>query len=256
MKRKFLIPAISILLLSLFSCKKYPPVVIPDNRVPKGMLLKEWRATSSLIPERTYQFYYNKRNEVDSIYLRQKGIAVLYRVTYKSNGRIDNVTESEDGFGVGLVNNYRYNQQGLITHYDWNWNDHFGTTGVIPVDIGYGEGIVTVRYNTIVHTFTFNSAQDITHMKNNTDRPFDGGFIYDQGINPLFYVRNLYAIMIDLSPYYYEYMLAKHNFLTKSYGDGYTVNYTNTYDQKNRMIRRDFVNQRFLDTQSFYYTYY
>ncbi|NML38786.1 hypothetical protein HHL17_16380 [Chitinophaga sp. G-6-1-13] len=264
MKRKSFIPTVLCMLCCTFlfnACKKYPPVV-PDNNVPNGRLLKTWQLTSSEAPVNTYFFYYNKKNTVDSITITQGNEYVFtYHVQRKSNGQIDKVTATEDtnkfsDFVYIIANNYKYNKDGLVTHYDYNGYDHFGNHHLLLIDISHELHKMTVRYNTIVHEFTFNDKLDVVHMKDNTHHPFDGTFNYDNGINPLFYVKEFYAIVVDLSPYYYEYMLPKHNASRKQYGDGYAVDYIHMYDNKGRLIRSDFTDIRHSGTQSFKYSYY
>ena len=234
----------------------------PGTHTPKEWLLKEWRQSSPKRPESAYFFYYNKKNAVDSIRLSLgSNFTFTYHVSRKDNGEIDTVTAIENSIAISnyvyiIANNYKYDKNGLITHYDYHAYDHFGNHFLQLVDIAYKGDQMKIKYNTIVHEFTFNKREDVVYMKNNTDRPFNGTFNYDNGINPLFYVRDLYAIVLDLSPYYYEYMLPKHNAVNRTNVDGYSVDFTNTYDNRGRIVNKDFTDTRFFGPQSFYYSYY
>ncbi|MBC9930038.1 hypothetical protein [Chitinophaga qingshengii] len=262
MKRKLLIPfVLPALCCILFfnACIKYPPIT-PDNNVPNDRLLKTWQLTSNEIPTNTYQFYYNNKKLVDSIVLSQGINFFTYRVHRKHNGQIDSVVATEylnkgSGHVYFVARNYQYSN-GLITHYDYHVYDNFGNHDVMLFDISHEQQKMTIRYNTIAHEFTFNDKQDVVRMRDNGDRPFNGTFSYNTGINPLFYARDLYAIITDLATYNYEYLLSKHNTVKKNYNDGYSVNYTHIYDDKGRLTRSDFKDVRHFGTQSFSYTYY
>lgn len=263
MKRKLLIPFVLFTLCctTLFNaCIKYPPIT-PDNNVPHDRLLKTWQLTSNEIPTSTYYFYYNNKKLVDSIVLTQGSNFFIYRVYRKQNGQIDSVTSTEHLNKLSprvyaIANNYKYNKDGLITHYDHHVYDIINTHFLMQFDIQYEQRKMTIKYNTIVHEFTFNDKQDVVRMKDNGDRPFDGTFSYNTGINPMFYVRDFYAITTDLATYNYEYLLSKHNTVKKNYNDGYSVTYTHTYDNKGRLTRTEFADKRHFGTQSFSYTYY
>jgi hypothetical protein len=263
MKKRSLILLVLALLnvVLLQRCKKDCPD-LPVNHIPKGQLLKEWRLTSPKMPTYTYLFYYNKKDAVDSIHVSMgDNYTFSYRVQRKSNGQINTVIAIENSVEISnhvyiIANNYKYNRNGLITHYDYHAYDHFGNHFLQLINIVYEGAKMSIKYNTIVHEFTFDNRSDIVHMKNNTTRPFDGTFDYDNSINPLFYVKDFYAILLDMSPYYYEYMLPKHNAIRRTYEDGYHVDYTNTYDNKGRLVGKDFTDTRMFGAQSFFYSYY
>lgn len=251
--------ALSVFLLP--GCKKdYDN--LPNTHIPKGWLLKEWRHTFPKMPANTYLFYYDKKGAVDSIrMLLGSDYTFTYRVKRKGNGEISTVTATENSIEISnhvyiLANNYKYDKNGLITHYDYHAYDHFGNHFLQLIDVTYKGDKMTIKYNTIVHEFTFNNREDVVYMKNNSHRPFTGTFDYDKNINPLFYVKDFFAIILDLSPYYYEYMLAKHNAVKKTYEDGYAVNFTNIYDGSGRLVKKDFTDTRIFGAQSFYYSYY
>jgi hypothetical protein len=234
------------------SCKR------SDSPFPGGNapLLKEWKITSTITPERSYLFYYNQQKTLDSVRLIENNheitkIAVKYR-----NGRLDSVINYVNGGEIeGFMTAYQYNDAGKVTQFTYvQWEG-----GKIPFTLvfyyTYTGDIVTLTWNTIVNRFRFNNQQDVEYITYNGNIPFDATFTFDNNLNPLAAVKDWYLISA-LESYLLEYILSKHNSVLKNYTDGNQAHYKNTYDQRKRLIRKELVDPRTNDTQTFRFYYY
>jgi hypothetical protein len=236
---------------SIAACKR------PDNPYPGANmpLLKEWKKTASDVPQRSYLFYYNPYKALDSVRIVESNIEITKTFVKYRNGRLDSVLNYVSGQLEGFLTGYQYDNYGrVIQFYYAPWEG-----GKIPFTqvfhYTYAGDTAILSWNTIVNHFRFNKQEDVQYISYKGDRPFEATFTFDKNLNPLAAIKDWYLISA-LEPYLLEYTLSKHNSVLKNYTDGYQARYTNTYNNKNRLIKKELVDPRSNVTQTFEFFYY
>jgi hypothetical protein len=257
MKKNFTYGLACLLLIA--SCKKFDGIPIPPNANEKEYTLKKM-----VHGTREYTFYYNKKRGLDSVGLTDIKDRAVYKIV-RRNERIDSVIFKRNGSTVWYNTNVQYNSKGNITQFS---NDGI-PPGPFPepVIITYNQDKVHsitkinnyLSYLSTYDTVTYNQQNDIVRWASAIPRSelVDvRDFTYDNKYNPLYFIEDL-LIVFSEDQFLWEFFLSQHNSLTQYFQlYNVTVNYQNTYDRKNRLIKKVF-NQRFnvnaLDSLTFQY---
>jgi hypothetical protein len=212
---------------------------VSARKAPSRLQLKEFKGYST-----RHVFYYNDRQNVDSIALYDGDYTVnTYHVRYNDRGtRIDTVVlinGGNDGEWISMHTGFHYDRKGRITQYTYYPN--------LPwEEPGYGAKTFTIAYdnrgrissvNGIL--FNYDRNNNLITLQNGTNTYT---YTHNNSLNPLYYVPNLFALIIEES--YWENILTQHNFEMKTYPVGSDENpgeseklYQYEYDSRNRVIR-------------------
>lgn len=258
MKKNFIYGLACLLLVA--SCKKMDGIPIPPGANEKEFTLKKL-----VHGTKEYTFYYNKKRGLDSVGLTDVKDKAVYKVVRRSNNRIDSVIFIRNGSAVWYNTNVQYDNAGNIIQFEYD--------GIPPgpfpepVIITYNQDKVHsitkinnyLSYLSTYDTVTYNQHNDIVRWASAIPRSelVDvRDFTYDTKYNPLYFIEDL-LIVFSEDQFLWEFFLSQHNSLTQYFQlYNVTVNYKNTYDRKNRLIKKVF-NQRFnanaLDSLTFQY---
>ena len=247
-----------ICLLLVASCKKFDGIPIPP-----GANEKEYTLKKLVHGTREYTFYYNKKRGLDSVGVTDVKDKAVYQIV-RNNNRIDSVIFIRNGSTVWYNTNVQYDNAGNIIQFE-----NIVVPGIPfpePVIITYNQDKVHsitkinvfLSFLSAYDTVTYNQQNDITRWSTVLPRStfLDvKNYTYDNKYNPLYFFEDLLVVFSE-EPFLWEFFLSQHNSLTKYYQlYDITVNYQNTYDRKNRLIKKVF-KERFdspLDSLTFQY---
>jgi hypothetical protein len=212
----------SLLLTILSGCSNEWEEIIGKKRIGKELKLKELIHNS-----RHYQFYYNKRGDVDSISVHEGTIHYVYSVVY-DGWRIDSVSTLDLGELVSIHNDFEYDKKKRITAFKYRYR----TEGV-PAD--YFEPRI-VTYDNKGRIASLNNSTFTYDANNNIATGFGASFTYDNYPNPLYFIDNLFAMVVE-EYFLWEFILSPHN-MTSRISGGSEITYDNEYDSHHRLIRK------------------
>lgn len=208
---------LALLFVVLFSsCTKED--FCPANAQPKNLRLKEM-----IWGERSYTFYYNQHNDVDSVRAEDKSDHYTYRVYYTGR-HIDSVALIDGGVALSTHTQFTYNGD-KITGYTYHWYTDppaFVNRTTFTYD-SKGRMATATRDGAPLLNITYGDSNNIRTMI------FAGNTYiytqYDSKLNPLYYVHNLFAIFTEESAIWQD-EFSQHN----TAGPG-IVNQYNALDQ-------------------------
>jgi hypothetical protein len=257
MKKNFTYGLACLLLIA--SCKK-----LEDLPIPPGANEKEYTLKKLVHGTQEYTFYYNKKHALDSVGITDVKDKAVYRIVRRNN-RIDSVIFKRNGSTLWYNTNVQYDSEGNITRFE----NHaippqpFPEPGIITYDQGKVHTITLINtylsFQSKYDTVTYNQKNDIIRWASAIPRSTMvdvRDYTYDNKYNPLYFIDDL-LIVFSEEQFLWEFFLSQHNSLTQYFRlYNVTVNYQNTYDRKNRLIKKVF-NQRFdanaLDSLTFQY---
>jgi hypothetical protein len=199
----------------------------------KLKIIRAWRQLTLkefVMAGRHYELYYNRSGDVDSIVAHEgTSLRYVYSVVYTA-GRIDSVMTVNNGVVESIHDDFVYDDRGRITSYNY----YFRLEGTpedlaFPTTITYdAQGRVTSINN---NTFTYDNHRNMV-------AGFGATYTYDRGLNPFYFVNNLFPIMVE-ETFIAEHVLSKHNFTSKIDANGNTVRFNNVYDSRKRLISQN-----------------
>lgn len=197
-------------------------------------LANKAKLKSFVISGRTYELYYNKRGNIDSVVATQGPSRYIYSVTY-THGLIDSVLTISNQV-ESKNDDFVYDSERRITSYNY----YFVMDGP-----PYYPFPTTITYDSFGNIQTINSDSFTYDRRHNMISGFGATYTYDNGLNPFYRVKNLFPIMVE-EPFIARSVLSKHNATSRTDANGNTVYITNVYDSQNRLISNGSV-------QFFYY---
>jgi len=180
----------------------------------KNLLLKQMT-----LEGRTYTFYYNRRGDVNLVQIAGDA-NYSYHVTY-SGSRISLVELVDGGETLATNSNFTYHGNN-ITGYDYQWladGPEFKTTFTFEYD-NKGRIITQKRTGVTELTITYDAANNVRSWNNILYSS------YDNELNPLYYVNNLFAIFVE-EPFIWEYAFSQHNL----------TSIANEYNSANQLVK-------------------
>jgi hypothetical protein len=201
-------------------------------------------------PPRQYRFVYAANGNLDSI-VAAGGVNYVYRVYYKGS-HLDSVILVQDNRIVSTVRDFQY-KGNLITSYNYYnriGNQPFPT--VYSVEYDKQKRIITIQTHFLntwqePKRFTYDANDNVVSMNNAT-------YVYDDQLNPLHLVPDLFAIMFE-EQWIWEFALSLHNSVSKTYSNGQLVQYQNQYNDSGQLVGKKFfdTNSNGNNTHSFTY---
>jgi hypothetical protein len=234
--------------LVLFSCKKenidlqnniLADVATAANRTAKKALPKRiWHAYGSYTM--TWDFFYNKRGEVDSIdQLVESFYYGQWRMGYKvyySGPRIDSVTRTQWGYPMDILQNIKYDN-GLIVEADLYLARIFNNPPV-KWKIEYDKKKRPLN-SPLGEQFYYNEKGQLTSYTHPISPVLNSSFISDSKDNPMHQIPNLNIILLNE----YETAMAwynPNNVTLIKYTNGVNVEVNNTFDYFGKLIVKSY----------------
>jgi hypothetical protein len=267
---------LGVLMATLVACQK--EIIPPKDEAiasEEGKILHD-DASARKIPSRyqlaefiyysvRYRLYYNQKQNVDSIELfyPYRPDPITYRVHFKDRGtRMDTVILIVDGEWISRHTNFHYDKKGRITQYTYYPNlpwEEDPNAYAKTYTITYDNKDRVTSINGVL--FTYDRNDDLVQIQNGPDTY---SFTYSNAspVNPLHYVPNLFAIMIEEHGVW-EFTISKHNPEVKIYPPGSEENpgdsekiYRYDYDSRHRVTRMyPYWNGFGEPTEDFYFYY-
>ncbi|HWI93766.1 MAG TPA: hypothetical protein VNT20_20935 [Flavisolibacter sp.] len=249
MKRKFLSKTASYALLSagiLIACQKEQLQIISADATgtlssvrpqaiakTHGLILKSFSHSN-----RTYHLQYSPNGLLDSIIVTGRH-PYVYRVRYKGT-HLDSVLLVDGGRSVSVHRNFGY-KGNMITSYDYYdrlYNVPYPWTYTFTFD---GQkrmtGFERWHYKQMVNhsEFSYDAADNIVTW--NDFSYFGGNYTYDNQLNPLHLVPDLFAIMIE-DQWVTEYSFSAHNSVTHTFFSGGGLSFQNQYNIDGQLLAK------------------
>lgn len=206
---------------------------------------------------RQYHFMYTPNGRLDSIVVSQTSMHYTYNVFYKGS-RIDSVHLEQNGIIVSTVTNFQY-KGNLITGFDYFdrlRNQPYPTHYAITYDQQKRISSIDRMSSTIVEDhkeFTYD-VNDNLIVWNETGFLKYATFTYDEKLNPLHFIPELFAIMFE-EQWIWEYSFSLHNSITETYLNGPTVTYQNQYNNSGQIVSKVFTDINSNEVNTFSFTY-
>ena len=199
---------------------------------------------------RQYQFVYSPNGSLDSIVVTGMPNYV-YRVFYKGS-HLDSVILVQDNRIVSTVRDFQY-KGSLITAFFY-----FDRINNYPFPWMYSFGYDNQKRITVIErTFrnTLEYSRDYTYDGNDNIINGNGaGYTYDNELNPLHLVPDLFAIMFE-EQWVWEFVLSLHNSVSKTYSAGPVVLYQNLYNNSGQLVGKRFYDNGQSGNNAFSFTY-
>ncbi|HEX5667309.1 MAG TPA: hypothetical protein VFX73_00830 [Chitinophagaceae bacterium] len=230
--------------LSLLSCKKenidLPGKLLTDaasasNKNSKKVLPKRiWHAYLHYVD--TWDFFYNKRGEVDSIDLLIESsyygqLKMGYKVYY-SGSRIDSVTRTYWGDPWDILRNIKY-ENGLIVEADLYPARIFNNPPV-KWKLEYDNKKRPLN-SPIGERFYYDDKGNLISYTHPVVLYYNASYESDNKENPMHRIPNLNIIMLNETQTAAKWY-NPHNVTTITFDDGQKVNLENTYDYMGNLI--------------------
>jgi len=175
----------------------------------------------------------------------------IYRVFYKGS-HLDSVILVQDNRIVSTVRDFQY-KGNLITGFYY-----FDRINNYPFPWMYSFGYDNQkRITTIKRSFrnTLEYSREYTYDSNDNIISGNGaGYTYDDELNPLHLVPDLFAIMFE-EQWVWEFVLSLHNSVSKTYSAGPVVLYQNLYNGSGQLIGKRFYDNGQSGNNAFSFTY-
>lgn len=212
----------------LFSCS-------PDQEItPFNDSATSMSAVSQLMGfnanGRQYNFYYNGDNLVDSIAVGDP-VIYTYIVSYNDQA-IESVNLRDGGEIVATNDQFTFDKKGNITSYRYTFFLPDLEEGISQtVDVTYDK---RGRISNLTGPITYDNQSNITLWQQGS---FSSQYSYEKSINPLYGVENLFVMLVE-ETYYWDYILSKHNSITKVTNGGTPIEFVNEYDKRKRLVSK------------------
>ena len=201
---------------------------------------------------RTYSFYYAPNGRVDSVIVTGDE-EYAYRAAYKGN-HLDSVVLIHDGLIESVNRNFQYKGDLIVgfdyflriynSIYPWNLSVTYDDQKrIVSIDRSY-QGKVESH-----NVWTYNDRDDVVNILGLYGG--DGSFTYDNKLNPLHFVPNLFVLFVE-EPYIWEYTFSLHNSISKTISGGRTKTYVNQYNDAGQLTRKTLIDYR---NVTFFFTY-
>lgn len=201
---------------------------------------------------RTYHFNYSANGILDSITVTG-AFPYVYRIWYKGS-HLDSVTLFDRGHIVSTNRNFEY-KGNLITAFDY-FDRMDNAPFAASISIAYDENrrIVSVERGYPNYTVgriqcSYNANDDVIQWNDFIGNNFT--YSYDDGMNPLHVVPDLFAIMVE-ETWIWEYSFSLHNSVRKTNSKGQATTYQNQYNSSGQLVGKLFSDH----SNSFSFTYY
>lgn len=199
---------------------------------------------------RQYRFVYSPNGSLDSIVVTGTPNYV-YRVSYKGS-HLDSVILVQDNRIVSTVRDFQY-KGNLIT--DFNYFDRIDH---VPFPWLYSFGYDNQKRITSVKR-SFRNVLEYTRVYSYdaNDNMISGNgasYTYDDELNPLHLVPDLFAIMFE-EQWVWEFALSLHNSVSKTYSAGPVVLYQNLYNSSGQLVGKRFYDNGQSGNNSFSFSY-
>ena len=259
-QKTFLYATLIFLLFS--SCQKeklqsldsQPNGTVSTNRVQaiarsNDLVVQTFTRVTSGSP-RQYRFIYSPNGVLDSIVVTGMPIYV-YRVFYKGS-HLDSVILVQDNRIVSTVRDFQY-KGNLITGFYY-----FDRINNYPFPWMYSFGYDNQKRITVIERSfrnTLEYSREYTYDGN--DNIINGNgvvYTYDNELNPLHLVPDLFAIMFE-EQWVWEFVLSLHNSVSKTYSAGPAVLYQNLYNSSGQLVGKRFYDNGQSGNNAFSFTY-
>jgi len=223
-----------------------PQAIARSNDLVVQTFTRAWPGNSP----RQYRFVYASNGSLDSIVVTGTPNYV-YRVFYKGS-HLDSVILVQNNRTVSTVRDFQY-QGNLITGFHY-----FDRINNFPFPWTYSIGYDNQKRTSVIERSYLNNLQyrkEFLYNANDNIISSNGAiYTYDDELNPLHLVPDLFAIMFE-ETWVWEFVLSLHNSVSKTNSVGPAVQYQNQYNNSGQLVGKSFydVNQNGNNAFSFGY---
>jgi len=242
-------------LATFTACKKDLEQNISDQKQSVNLGIKQSNLNSKdLVLKafsfggRTYTIFYGPGGRVDSIRAMSNTLQYSYIVYYKGS-RIDSVNLVLNGLIQSTNTNFQY-KGNVITSFDYYYRGYslpYFTTYTYTYD---SKKRIQTLQATIMNTI-ISGPEQLNYDENNnviewTNTRSTTQYTYDNKLNPLYLVPNLFAIVVE-EHFLWEFSFSQYNSISKS-STGTNVLYQNKYSNSGRLISKTYSGSGFTFT--------
>jgi hypothetical protein len=239
-KNLLLTVSIALVLFFLSACNEE----LLDEIMNRKGLAKKAQLQEMIFEDRHYEFTYDRKGLVDRIDALERGeIIYTYEITYK-NKKLFSAALVENGAVVSENHDFSFDENDNIKGFTYSWYTEDVPGGVHSVYLlGYDEqnrlvemsvdGSISFPY------YSYDNGNNISEWNNVSSKVT---YTYDDKINPLNRVPDLFALLVE-EHFYWEYILSAHNSVTRTettdlHPEPQTTTFINEYDKYFRLVRK------------------
>jgi len=217
---------------------------------PNDLVVQTFTRGMSGNSARQYRFVYSSNGSLDSIVVT--GLPnYVYRVFYKGS-HLDSVILVQDNRTVSTVKDFQYkgnlitgfNYFDRINNYPFPWMYSFGYDNQKRITVIQRSFLNTLEYS---REYSYDANDNIISGNGAT-------YTYDDQLNPLHFVPDLFAIMFE-EQWIWEFVLSLHNSVSKTSSAGPVVRYQNLYKSSGQLVGKLFYDNGQSGNNDFSFTY-